>query len=58
MKRREFITVLGSAAATAAYGGVALNAEPKADDGQEDNIVFLTSDDGPGAGTAALPGCD
>jgi peptidoglycan/xylan/chitin deacetylase (PgdA/CDA1 family) len=54
MKRREFITVLGSAAAAAAYGGVALNAEPKADGSQEDNIVFLTSDDGPGAGTATI----
>jgi hypothetical protein len=40
--------MLGSAAAACA--GVALNAKLKADGSQGDNIVFLTSDDGPGAG--------
>jgi len=41
-------------AAAAATADLALNAALKADDAPSDNIVFLTSDDGPGAGTAAI----
>ncbi len=41
-------------AATAASADLALNAALRADDAQADNVVFLTSDDGPGAGTAAI----
>ena len=41
-------------AATAISADLAVNAALKADDAREDNIVFLTSDDGPGAGTAAI----
>jgi peptidoglycan/xylan/chitin deacetylase (PgdA/CDA1 family) len=44
--------MLGGAAAASA--GVALYAHLNADDAREDNIVFLTSDDGPGAGTATI----
>jgi peptidoglycan/xylan/chitin deacetylase (PgdA/CDA1 family) len=53
MRRREFIAFLGGAAA-ATYSGTALNAEPKADGSQDGDMVFLTSDDGPGAGTATI----
>ncbi len=53
MRRREFITFLGGAAA-ATYSSTAFSAERKADGSQEGDTVFLTSDDGPGAGTAAI----
>jgi peptidoglycan/xylan/chitin deacetylase (PgdA/CDA1 family) len=54
MLRREFITLVGATAATTAYGSVTLNAEPAADNNRKGNLVFLTSDDGPSAGTAAI----
>jgi peptidoglycan/xylan/chitin deacetylase (PgdA/CDA1 family) len=44
--------ILGGAAA--AIGDLTLHGQLKAVDGNKDNIVFLTSDDGPGAGTATL----
>jgi len=53
IRRREFLSLLGGAAA-GLYSGTELNAEPKAAGGQNENIVFLTSDDGPGAATGTI----
>jgi len=48
ISRRKWI--LGSAACAV----IAMSPEVRAEDAQEDNVVFLTSDDGPGAGTEAI----
>ena len=34
--------------------GLTLNTQLRADDSQRSNLIFLTSDDGPGAGTATI----
>jgi peptidoglycan/xylan/chitin deacetylase (PgdA/CDA1 family) len=53
IRRREFLTLLGGTAA-GLCSGLDSPAEPKAAGGQSENVVFLTSDDGPGAATGTI----